>query len=151
MKLLSTSCLFLIRSTNAFSSNRTFTLLSSTKTTAATRSFTSTTLKMSEKPFSVIVEAEIKEDRMDEFMTMIENNANKSRQEPGCIRFDVLQDQSQKNKFWFYEVYENAAAVDFHKTQAHYQGWADFKESGGTISSVSHKADGVFIGGKASS
>jgi hypothetical protein len=62
---------------------------------------------------------------------------------------DVLQDQSQKNKFWFYEVYENAAAVDFHKTQAHYQGWADFKESGGTVSSVSHKADGMFIGAKA--
>ena len=63
---------------------------------------------------------------------------------------DVLQDQGQTNKFWFYEVYENVAAVDFHKTQAHYQSWADFKESGGTISSVSHKADGVFIGGKAS-
>jgi hypothetical protein len=64
---------------------------------------------------------------------------------------DVLQDQSQKNKFWFYEIYESAAAVDFHKTQAHYQGWADFKESGGTLSSVSHKADGMFVGAKASS
>ena len=133
-----------------------------------------------DKPFSVIVEAEIKEDRMEEFLKMIENNANKSRQEPGCIRFgecrselllpevsfsilgsathhnlfntrtDVLRDQGQTNKFWFYEVYENVAAVDFHKTQAHYQCWADFKESGGTVSSVSHKADGVFIGGKAS-
>ena len=59
---------------------------------------------------------------------------------------DVLRDQSNENKFWFYEVYENTAAVDFHKTQAHYQAWADFKESGGTVSSVSHKADGEFIG-----
>lgn len=104
---------------------------------------------MSSKPFSVIVEAEIKEDRLEEFMGMIENNALKSRAEPGCIRFDVLRDQSQANKFWFYEVYESPDAVDFHKTQAHYQSWADFKESGGTISSVSHKADGEFIGGKA--
>jgi len=101
------------------------------------------------KPFSVIVEAEIKEDRMDEFLKMIENNAIKSREEPGCIRFDVLRDQSQSNKFWFYEVYESADAVGVHKTQAHYQSWADFKESGGTISSVSHKADGEFIGSKA--
>ena len=44
---------------------------------------------MSSKPFSVIVEAEIKEDRMEEFMKMIENNALKSRQEPGCIRFGM--------------------------------------------------------------
>mmetsp|Transcript_1452 Transcript_1452/g.2264 ORF Transcript_1452/g.2264 Transcript_1452/m.2264 type:complete len:144 (-) Transcript_1452:105-536(-) len=143
MKLLSTTCLFLLRSsTHAFSKSAPTPL-------STTRSFSNTALKMSEKPFSVIVEAEIKEDRMDEFMTMIENNAKKSRQEPGCIRFDVLRDQGNPNKFWFYEVYENKAAVDFHKTQAHYQGWADFKESGGTVSSVSHKADGEFIGGKA--
>ncbi len=45
---------------------------------------------MSEKPFSVIVEAEIKEDRMEEFLAMIEKNAIKSRQEPGCIRFGAL-------------------------------------------------------------
>lgn len=62
---------------------------------------------------------------------------------------DVLRDQSSATKFWFYEVYENPEAVDFHKTQAHYQSWADFKASGGTVSSVSHKADGEFIGGKA--
>ena len=98
------------------------------------------------KPFSVIVEAEIVPDRMEEFMTMIKTNAEESRKEPGCIRFDVLKDQSSENKFWFYEVYENTAAVDFHKTQAHYQAWADFKASGGTASSVSHKADGEFIG-----
>jgi quinol monooxygenase YgiN len=39
------------------------------------------------KPFAIIVEAEIKPDRMDEFMTMIKNNAENSRKEPGCIRF----------------------------------------------------------------
>jgi Antibiotic biosynthesis monooxygenase len=64
------------------------------------------------------------------------------------IASDVLRDQGSANKFWFYEVYESPAAVDFHKTQPHYQAWADFKESGGTLSSVSHKADGEFVGGK---
>lgn len=84
---------------------------------------------------------------MEEFLKMIANNANESRKEPGCLKFDVLRDQSNSNKFWFYEVYENKEAVEFHKTQSHYQGWADFKESGGVVSSVSHKADGEFIGG----
>jgi hypothetical protein len=88
MKLLSASCLILLRSSNAFSSNKATSLATKTTLSTYTRSFTSSTrLKMSDKPFSVIVEAEIKEDRMEEFMTMIENNANKSRQEPGCIRF----------------------------------------------------------------
>lgn len=79
-------------------------------------------------------------------MAMIKKNAEESRKEPGCMRFDVLRAQDNENKFWFYEVYENPAAVDFHKTQPHYQAWADFKESGGTVSSVSHKADGEFLG-----
>jgi hypothetical protein len=58
---------------------------------------------------------------------------------------DVLQAQDDPNKFIFYELYESPEAVDFHKTQAHYQKWATFKESGGTVSSVSHKMDGLFV------
>jgi len=104
---------------------------------------------MSSKPFSIIVEAEINEEKMDDFLKLIENSAEQSRKEPGCIRFDVLRDQSQKNKFWFYEVYENIEAVDHHKKTSHYQSWADFKEKGGTVSSISHKADGEFVGNKA--
>jgi quinol monooxygenase YgiN len=38
-------------------------------------------------PICIVVEAEIVEDRMDEFLDMIEKNAVGSRAEPGCIRF----------------------------------------------------------------
>jgi autoinducer 2-degrading protein len=38
-----------------------------------------------------------------------------SRAEPGCLRFDVLQDKTQSNKFTFYEVYTSSEAIDFHK------------------------------------
>lgn len=99
MKLLSTSCLVLLRSSYAFSTHSIKTtsfsaasqsLLTITPATAR-RSIASTALNMSaEKPFSVIVEAEIKEDRMEEFKAMIESNAKKSRQEPGCIRFGEI-------------------------------------------------------------
>eukprot|EP00984_Skeletonema_dohrnii_P017133 scaffold7732_cov150-Skeletonema_dohrnii-CCMP3373.AAC.3 len=37
----------------------------------------------------IVVEAEIKEDRMDEFLDMIEKNAVGYRAEPGCIRFGM--------------------------------------------------------------
>lgn len=59
---------------------------------------------------------------------------------------DVLRTQDNPNKFIFYEVYKSTTDVDFHKTQDHYKAWADFKESGGTLSSVTKKADGEFIG-----
>ncbi len=58
---------------------------------------------------------------------------------------DVLQAQDDPNKFYFYEVYEDADAIAHHKEQAHYAAWGAFKESGGVNSSVSKKADGKFM------
>jgi len=39
------------------------------------------------KPFVVCVEAEIKPDRMDDFLDIIEKDAVGSRAEAGCLRF----------------------------------------------------------------
>ena len=122
----------------AFSSSRETPSSSETTTT-------STQLHAAEKTFGVIVQAEIEPDRMAEFIEMIKNNAEKSRKEPGCLRFDVLRCQEEPNKFFFYELYKNPSAINYHKEQDHYKAWADFKESGGVISSVSFKSDGEFI------
>ena len=48
-------------------------------------SLSSTALKS--KPFVVCVEAEIKPDRMADFLDVIEKDAIGSRQEEGCLRF----------------------------------------------------------------
>jgi len=48
------------------------------------------------------------------------------------------------NKFFFYEAYENSAAIDYHKEQDHYKAWADFKAEG-VVNSVSKKAQGKFL------
>ena len=77
MKYLTAASLVLLRSSSAFSNP------------SLSKSCYSTTKLMS-KPFSVIVEAEIKPDRMDDFMSMIKTNAENSRKEPGCIRFGTL-------------------------------------------------------------
>ena len=53
---------------------------------AATYSST-TAMSATSKPFAVVVQAEIKPERMDEFLDMIKNNAENSRKEPGCVRF----------------------------------------------------------------
>eukprot|EP01082_Thalassiosira_pseudonana_P015594 g13719.t1 g13719 contig9:262404-263035(+) len=117
--------------------------------TASSAAFAASTTKLqattNNMPICIVVEAEIKEDRMDDFLSMIEKNAVGSREEPGCIRFDVLQSEDSPNKFFFYEVYENADAIAHHKLQPHYLAWGEFKESGGTVSSVSKKAGGIFM------
>jgi hypothetical protein len=52
--------------------------------------FTNTRMASTElqsKPFGVIVEADIQPERMEEFLKLIQTNAENSRKEPGCIRF----------------------------------------------------------------
>ncbi|GKY97206.1 hypothetical protein MPSEU_000679000 [Mayamaea pseudoterrestris] len=97
------------------------------------------------KPFGVVVHAEIDPNRMAEFVTLMENNAEQSRKEPECIRFDVLRSQEAPNQFIFYELYKSPAGMDHHKQQPHYQAWANFKESGGALSAVTYKNDGEFV------
>jgi autoinducer 2-degrading protein len=99
----------------------------------------------SESPFCIVVEAEIEPDRMGEFLAMIQANAEGSRKEPECLRFDVIRSQDAQNKFFFYEIYKNPDSINHHKAQSHYKAWIDFKESGGVLKSVTHKGDGEFM------
>jgi len=62
------------------------------------------------------------------------------------IDIDVIRSQENPNKFFFYELWKNGAAVGSHKKEPHFALWTNFKESGGTVSSVTNKANGVFIG-----
>ena len=59
----------------------------------------------------------------------------------GCLRFDVLRDQTNPLKFTFYEVYKDADAAARHREQPHFKVWTDFKASGGVVSQTSSKSD----------
>jgi hypothetical protein len=50
-------------------------------------SMSSSALQSSNKPIAIMVDAEIKPDRLEEFLDIIEKDAIGSRSEPGCIRF----------------------------------------------------------------
>jgi autoinducer 2-degrading protein len=94
---------------------------------------------MSADMIGIIVEVNVEPSRMDEFLKVAEADAVGSRAEPGCLRFEVLRSTDSDTRFYFYEVYESAAAVAEHKAQPHFQLWTNFKESGG-CKSVSSKA-----------
>ena len=48
-----------------------------------------------------------------------------SRREPGCLRFQVLQDSTDLASFTLVEEYASPAAAAAHKTTAHYLAWRD--------------------------
>jgi len=87
---------------------------------------------------AIVVDVEVKPERRDEFMEVMQKDAEGSRKEPGCLRFDFIECVDNPNRFFFYEVYKDAAAVDFHKAQPHFTPWTEFKKTG-VVSSVSAK------------
>src|SRR5262249_21546956 len=72
--------------------------------------------------FAIWVSVNVKPERKEEFLQAIEEDARGSREdEPGCLRFDVLQDASDPNHYYFYEVYRDEAALEAHRAAPHYQ------------------------------
>jgi (4S)-4-hydroxy-5-phosphonooxypentane-2,3-dione isomerase len=73
---------------------------------------------------ALIVSLRVKPDQRDKFLAAAEDDSICSpRDEPGCLRFDVLQDQQDANHFFFYEVYRDQAAFEAHTQAAHYARW----------------------------
>jgi len=73
---------------------------------------------------ALLVSVKIKPAMREQFLKAIEDDARCSvRDEPGCLRFDVLQDNSDPNKFFFYEVYRDETAFKAHQASAHYPRW----------------------------
>ncbi len=89
---------------------------------------------------AIVGDVEIEPTRVDEFMDCMKIDALGSRKEAGCLRFDLLRDNEKPNRFFFYEIYDDKAAVDVHKATPHFKAWSDFKESGGVLSQTSTKA-----------
>jgi len=70
--------------------------------------------------FALIVKFDIKPDKIVEFRMLIDENARASvRDEPGCRQFDVLQADDNPARIVLYEVYDDVAAFDGHRTMPH--------------------------------
>lgn len=66
----------------------------------------------------------IKTGMRDRFVKALEEHARRSRtEEPGCLRFDVVQDGNDPDVMWFYEVYTDEQAFEDHKQTNHYLAW----------------------------
>lgn len=62
----------------------------------------------------------------DEFLSGLIPHAERSLdEEPGCLRFDIVQDSDEPNRIWVYEVYSDDKAFEEHNLTSHY---LDFEE-----------------------
>lgn len=73
----------------------------------------------------VHVHAHVHPDRVPEFLSATLSNAQASLAEPGVLRFDVIQDQSDPAHVVLVEVYRDAQAAADHKQTPHYATWRD--------------------------
>src|SRR5437762_14310083 len=76
--------------------------------------------------FALIVSLKVKPEMRDRFLEAAEDDSTCSvRDEPGCKRFDVLQDADDENHFYFHEVYRDEAAFQAHSHAPHYARWRE--------------------------
>lgn len=56
---------------------------------------------------------------------MLDDARGSLENEPGCLRFDVIQDLEDQNRIHLYEVYRDQAAIELHRQAPHYIKWRD--------------------------
>ncbi len=71
------------------------------------------------------VHVHVKPEHREEFIRETLENAQHTVQEPGNLRFDVIQRIDDPNRFMLYEVYRDEAGVEAHKQTSHYARWRD--------------------------
>jgi autoinducer 2-degrading protein len=70
------------------------------------------------------VKVRVKPQERERFLKAIEVDALGSEgDEPGCLCFNVLQDQTDPDVYYFMEVYRDEAAIEAHRAAPHYAVW----------------------------
>jgi (4S)-4-hydroxy-5-phosphonooxypentane-2,3-dione isomerase len=77
-----------------------------------------------ETMYAVCIHLHVKPECLDAFLEVTLNNARNTIQEPGNLRFDVLQQRDDPNRFMLYEIYRDESEVSKHKETDHYKRWA---------------------------
>jgi (4S)-4-hydroxy-5-phosphonooxypentane-2,3-dione isomerase len=70
-----------------------------------------------------IITARVKHGREKDFERATVRNHEHSVNEPGVLRFDVLQDNETPGVYYLYEVYRDEPATAAHKKTDHYHRW----------------------------
>jgi len=67
------------------------------------------------------INLDIPPDQFDRFMAAAKENAVASAKDPGCREFSIVVSQDDPHHIMFFEVYDNAAGLDFHRQTEHFK------------------------------
>ncbi len=67
----------------------------------------------------------VKPESTDRFMEATIANHQESVKEPGNLRFDLIRETEDPNRFMIYEAYESEEAAAAHKNTPHYLKWRE--------------------------
>lgn len=71
----------------------------------------------------LLVDVRVKPDQRAAFVEACRLNHEGTRREPGNLRWDLLQDEEDPDRFTLYEVYRDAAALEAHQKEPHLLAW----------------------------
>ncbi|MBC2724673.1 putative quinol monooxygenase [Desulfosporosinus sp.] len=69
----------------------------------------------------VIAKLTIKEDRVEEFKTLVPGLVEETRKEEGCLSYQLFQDLKNKKVLTFIEDWESMEALQRHMKSKHFQ------------------------------
>jgi autoinducer 2-degrading protein len=67
------------------------------------------------------INLDIAPDQFDKFMEAAKENAAASTKDPGCREFNIVVSKDDPHHIMFFEVYDNAAALDVHRATDHFK------------------------------
>jgi (4S)-4-hydroxy-5-phosphonooxypentane-2,3-dione isomerase len=73
--------------------------------------------------FAVLGIIKVKPEFLAVFIEHVRLHAGKSLAEPGCLRYDVLQDRDDPHTICLYEIFRSEADLEVHHRQEHYREW----------------------------
>ena len=76
----------------------------------------------------VQVHVHVKKGMTEQFIEATRMNASKSIYEPGIMRFDIIQEKEDQERFVLVEVYKDSDAPSQHKETEHYSQWREAVE-----------------------
>lgn len=76
----------------------------------------------------VQVHVHIKKGMTEQFIEATRKNASKSIYEPGIMRFDIIQEKDNQERFILVEAYRDSDAPAKHKETKHYDQWREVVE-----------------------
>ena len=95
--------------------------------------------------YALGVVIQIQPEHREEFIeAMLDDARNSVNVEPGCVRFDVLQDENDPNRIYLYEVYRDPAAFEAHTQTPHLIRWRETVKDWYAAPTVVYRAFNIF-------